>query len=142
MKQIIAITVLSLCLGACSTTPKFEIKGSVQGAKGETIYLEKAALDATILMDSAKLGSSEAFHFKKPATAYPEFYRLRLGQQVINLAIDSTESVLVTTQKESFESTYQVNGSTICEQMRKLGQTAADVKAKLMQLDTDLKSRK
>lgn len=138
MKYIIGILVFALALGACSTTPKFEVKGTVKGGKGETVVFERAGLDGIAFVDSVKLGSSETFSFKSAETEYPEFYRLRLGQQIINLALDSTETIVVTADKETFESSYQVSGSAVCEQMRQLNQVSTKVKSDILSLNGKL----
>lgn len=135
MKQLFSAILLVLTFYSCSLAPRFEVKGNVKDAKGKTVYFEVAALDKTQILDSAKLGSSGSFSFKAAATEYPEFYRLRLEQQVINLVVDSTETITFTADAATFESGYKVEGSEQCEQMRILNQTATTVKRALMDLD-------
>ena len=96
---------------ACRQTPNFTIKGIVTGADGQTIYIENVGLASIELMDSVKLNSSGHFHFKKPRLDYPDFYRLRLNNQLINLAIDSTETITIAAAAGTFATSYTVDGS-------------------------------
>ena len=47
----------------------------------------------------------------KPRPAYPDFYRLRLNNQLINFSIDSTETVSFVADAETFATSYTVEGS-------------------------------
>jgi peroxiredoxin len=48
------------------------------------------------------------FQHERPQT--PDFYRLRLGNQIINLAIDSTETITVTAGEAHFATEYTLGG--------------------------------
>ena len=78
-------------LAACrESTPEFTVTGIVAGADGQTMYIENIGLSDIQLIDSVRLNSSGKFTFKIEQPKYPDFYRLRLGRQWINFAIDST----------------------------------------------------
>ena len=113
-KKILHLFLLACGLGmmiACRQAPEFIVKGIVAGADEQTIYLENVGLASIELMDSLKLNSSGNFSFKKPRPDYPEFYRLRLNNQLINIAIDSTETITITADAETFATSYTVEGS-------------------------------
>ena len=91
------VAVLSLLIGlfaACDHQSDFTVKGVVSDADGQVMYLENVGVSNVTLMDSVKLNAAGKFQFKKPRPAYPDFYRLRLNNQLINFSIDSTETVV------------------------------------------------
>ena len=107
-------------LGACSSAPQFKIEGEVTGADGKMLYLEASALEGIVPMDSVKLNGGGSFSFKGERPASPEFYRLRVEDKVINLSVDSTETVTVQAPYENFATEYSVTGSPNCEKIKEL----------------------
>ena len=108
------VAVLSLLLGsftACDHQSEFTVKGIVSDADGPVMYLENVGVSNVTLMDSVKLNAAGKFQFKKPRPAYPDFYRLRLNNQLINFSIDSTETVSFVADAETFATSYTVEGS-------------------------------
>ena len=77
----------SVGLGACDNGPKFKVQGEVTGAEDKTLYLEASGLEGIVLLDSVKLGGNGSFSFAEACPESPEFYRLRMGGQVINFAV-------------------------------------------------------
>ena len=72
------------------------------------------------MLDSVKLDDSGDFSFSQEATIAPEFYRLRIADQIINVSIDSTETVQVKGEYPGMASNYTVEGSDNCEKIREL----------------------
>ena len=107
-------------MGACSSGPQFKITGKVSGAEGKMIYLEASALEGIVPLDSVKLKGDGEFVFSYERPMSPEFYRLRVDGQVINLSIDSTETVQVTADAAQFATDYQVEGSANCQKIKEL----------------------
>lgn len=108
------LAVLSLLIGlcaACDQKAEFTVNGIVSDADGQVMYLENVGVSSVTLMDSVKLNAAGKFQFKKPRPVYPEFYRLRLNNQLINFAIDSTETVSFVADAETFATSYTVEGS-------------------------------
>lgn len=123
-------TIFIFCaLVSCSDKgPKFLIEGKVSGTADTTmLYLEKRELSQTTLLDSIKLGTKGEFEFKGTSTPYPEFYVLRLNGQVINLVIDSTETVKVNASEKTFGTEYNVEGAESNLQLKAI--TLAQYKA-------------
>ena len=112
---------LILTLSGCrKSTPTFTVAGTVAGAEGQIIYLENIGLASVSLLDSAKVNASGKFSFKSPRPEYPDFYRLRLKNQWINFAIDSTESLTITADAKSFATSYTVEGSNDCVAIKEI----------------------
>ena len=89
MKKTLLFIIISVALFA-ACTPKANISGSIIDAKDKTIYLEHTGLTTTTLLDSAKLNESGTFKFTTEIPLYPDFYRIRIGNQSIVFAMDST----------------------------------------------------
>jgi peroxiredoxin len=142
MKKIIYASLAVLALCACNSKPKFNIQGEVSGADGKMIYFESSGLGSIVPLDSAKLKGDGTFEFSGERPASPEFYRLRIGDQIINLSIDSTETVSVKAQLGNFSTTYTVQGSPNCSKIKELTlkqiqlQNAVDSLAKAVQAGT------
>jgi alkyl hydroperoxide reductase subunit AhpC len=118
MRKIIGrLFVLACGLGlmiACRHSPEFVVTGVVAGADEQTLYLENVGLTSIEVMDSAKLNASGRFTFKKARPDFPDFYRLRLNNQLINFAVDSTETITFTADAGTFATSYSVEGSENC----------------------------
>ena len=107
MKKTLFLFFISVVLfTAC--TPKANIKGLIADAKDKTIYLEHTGLTTTTLLDSVKLDENGKFNFKLESSQYPDFYRIRLGNQFVVFAMDST-----TTNIEINASANALNNATI-----------------------------
>lgn len=116
MKQIstqllAAFGMLLLLFTACNKASDFTVKGVVSGADGQVMYLENVGVSTVTMMDSIKLTAAGKFKFEKSRPVYPDFYRLRLNNQLINFAIDSTETVSFVADAGTFATSYTVEGS-------------------------------
>ncbi|MDR2234087.1 MAG: AhpC/TSA family protein [Tannerella sp.] len=126
---------------ACRQAPVFVVKGTVTGAEGQTVYFENVGLSAVTLMDSVKLKSSGEFTFKKQRPEYPDFYRLRLKNQWINLAIDSTETVTVKADSANFATSYTVEGSDNCIVIKEITLAQLEANREYRQLRKDFEAK-
>ena len=114
---VIGVAVLSL--GSC-TEKKFNINGTITQAKDSVLYLENMSLNGPKAVDSVKLDENGNFEFKQKAPDAPEFYRLRIANQMVNLAVDSTESITVKAAYPTMSANYEVSGSEECAKIRDL----------------------
>ena len=119
--SFMAVGVAVLALSACGNK-KFEVNGNIKDAKDSTLYFENLSLNGPVVLDSVKLGEDGAFDFKADATDAPEFYRLRIAGQIINVAIDSTETVKFNASYPTMSAEYEVEGSENCVKIRELAQ--------------------
>ena len=113
--------IAALTLASCNNK-KFHINGSITDAKDSMLYLENISLDGPVAIDSVKLGEDGSFAFDENAmdSVSPEFYRLRIANQSINLSIDSTETVKVKAAYPSMSYQYTVEGSENCSTIKEL----------------------
>ncbi|MDE6633963.1 MAG: thioredoxin family protein, partial [Bacteroidaceae bacterium] len=76
--------------------------------------------DGVVVLDSIKLDETGHFSLHGPRPASPEFYRLRIGRQAVNLSIDSTETVSIEASLPRMTLDYRVSGSGNCDTIRML----------------------
>lgn len=122
MKQIwkaAAAVAAVLAIASCDNR-KFTVAGEISNAKDSVLYLENIGLEGITVLDSTKLGENGSFSFSEAATEAPEFYRLRIADQIISLSIDSTETVTVKAQYPQMATRYEVSGSDNCEKIKEL----------------------
>lgn len=114
-----AVTCGALCAVSC-TQKKFHVDGTIANAKDSILYFENMGLNGPVVLDSVRLGEDGAFAFSEKATEAPEFYRLRIAGQIINVSIDSTETVNVKAHYPDMTSRYEVTGSDNCSRIKEL----------------------
>ena len=108
------LTVFGLCMflfSACNNSSDFTVKGVVAGADGQLMYLENVGISNVVTLDSVKLAPGGKFKFTEKRPEYPDFYRLRLNNQLINFAVDSTETISFVADAGTFATSYSVEGS-------------------------------
>ena len=114
-----AIVVAALTIASCNDK-KFTVEGQVANAKDSVLYFENVGLEGINTLDSIKLDEGGSFSFSEEAPATPEFYRLRIADQIINVSIDSTETVQFKAEYPGMASNYTVSGSDNCEKIKEL----------------------
>lgn len=122
-------------LTACTNKgPQFHIEGHINGAKDSTLLLEALTLDKGVqLVDSIRLGEDGSFSFAaSDTTACPEFYRLRIAGQVINLSVDSTETINIEAKWPNMAFDYTVKGSGNCDTIRMMSLRLADLERRVI----------
>ncbi len=119
-KHIAASLVLLLTLAGCKEGEgRFHIVGQITDAKDTMLYLEHLTLDkGAVAVDSIKLKAGGDFSFSGKNEGNPEFYRLRIGNQLVNLSVDSTETITVKASLPSMALDYTVEGSGDCDTIR------------------------
>ncbi len=119
--SVAAIMIAALALSSCNNK-KFHINGNITEAKDSMLYLENISLNGPVKIDSVKLGEDGSFSFEENAmdSVTPEFYRLRIANQSINLSIDSTETVSVKAAYPQMSFKYEVEGSENCSTIKEL----------------------
>ena len=114
---VMGVAVLSL---ASCAEKKFRVSGTITQAKDSVLYLENMSLNGPKAVDSVKLDEKGEFEFKQKAPEAPEFYRLRIANQMVNLAVDSTENITVKAAYPTMSANYEVSGSEECAKIRDL----------------------
>ena len=131
-----ALVLAALSVASCNNN-KFTVEGQIAGAKDSVLYFENVGLEGINVLDSVKLNDNGDFSFSQDATTAPEFYRLRIADQIINVSIDSTETVQVKGQYPGMASNYTISGSENCEKIRELALKQIDLQAKAIALQSN-----
>ncbi|MBO7067657.1 MAG: AhpC/TSA family protein [Bacteroidaceae bacterium] len=138
MKKLLTFLLFAALLCGCRQKDTFCIEGNITGAADTVLYLEHLTLgDGIIAIDSIRLKEDGAFCFRKETVGNPEFYRLRIGGQGINLAIDSTETVRIKADIENMSFGYEVEGSSVCDTIHLLSLKLADLERQIRRVSDD-----
>lgn len=122
-----------MMLTACDNAPKFQVEGTIEGAKDSMLYLTQSTLDGVLQLDSVKLKDDGKFSFRVTApTDAPEFYALQIGAHVINFSVDSTENITVTAQLPTMERDYTIEGNESCKRIREISRMQQDMQARIV----------
>ena len=119
MTKTVLAVLAALTFTACNQN-KFHVNGEIANAKDSVLYFENVGLTGIEVLDSVKLADDGRFDFSHEAPEAPEFYRLRISDQIINIAIDSTETVTVKGQCPAMATQYEVEGSENCQKIKEL----------------------
>ena len=113
------VAIAAITLTACNNK-KYHIEGEISQAQDSMLYFENMSLNGPVVVDSTKLDANGHFNFSGKAAQAPEFYRLRIAGQIINLAVDSTESITIKAAYPPMSRQYEVTGSDECKQIQTL----------------------
>ena len=125
----IALTMITFMFSGCNNK-KFNVSGSITNATDSTLYFENISLDGPVVIDSIKLDADGSFNFSENAPEAPEFYRLRIAGQIINISIASTETVKIKASYPGMTTNYTVEGSEECATIKELALKQIDLYAK------------
>lgn len=124
MRRIsLTFAIMTLLMASCRQQSSFEgftVEGGISGAEGETLYLDRLGINEVQAVDSVKLDAAGAFSFSQPRPECFDFYRLRLKDKFVNLAVDSTETISVKADASSMTTGYEVTGSEDSESLKQL----------------------
>ena len=124
----------SLLLYGCQKSDTFAVKGVIAGASDQTLFLEHIGLSSSMILDSIKLEPDCKFHFKQPRPVFPDFYRLKLNNQIIHFSIDSTETITITADAHNFATSYTVEGSENSKAFKEIMLAQLDANQELKKL--------
>ncbi|MGM9760279.1 MAG: redoxin domain-containing protein [Parabacteroides sp.] len=130
-----------LLLVSCQKASDFTVQGVVSGADGQVMYLENVGVSTVQLLDSVKLTAAGRFKFTKPRPQFPDFYRFRLGKQLINFSIDSTETVTFEADAGTFATSYKVEGSENCRAIKDITLAQLDANQAINKLRKDYENK-
>ncbi len=115
----VAIIAAVMAISSCNEK-KFQVTGNITDAKDSILYFEHMSLNGPVTTDSVKLTGDGSFSFSGKDEGTPEFYRLRIAGQIINIAVDSTENIEVSASYPTMASGYYVKGSYDCSKIKEL----------------------
>lgn len=130
----LVVSAIWIGLTGCKGDTEFTVEGVVSGADDQVMYLENVGVSAVEVMDSVRLTAAGKFRFTKPRPEYPDFYRLRLKNQLINFSVDSTETISFIADAETFATSYTVKGSENCQAIKDITLAQLDANQAIQRL--------
>lgn len=118
----------TLC--SCGGNNEWRVSGNIADADGKTLVLESSRNGEWFAIDSTKISGNGDFEFSQEASAYPDIYRLSLGDKSLYFPIDSIESVTVTANAGAFDRDYSIGGSESAEMLMHVDKRIRDAIAK------------
>ncbi len=134
MPALAAAALMAVGLASCDNK-KFRVDGTITDAKDSVLYFENMSLDGPVAIDSVKLGDDGAFSFSEKSPEAPEFYRLRIAGQIINLSVDSTETITVKAAYPTMATGYTVEGSPECATIKELALKQIDLLGRVLAVE-------
>ena len=128
------IAVAALAIASWSEK-KFHVEGSISNAKDSLLLLENVGIEEITVVDSVRLDEDGTFSFSGDAQEAPEFYRLRIAGQIINVSIDSTETVTIKAQYPQMATQYEVSGSDNCLKIKELALKQIDLRQRAIAIN-------
>lgn len=134
LPALVAAALMAVGLASCDNK-KFRVDGTITDAKDSVLYFENMSLDGPVAIDSVKLGDDGAFRFSEKSPEAPEFYRLRIAGQIINLSVDSTETITVKAAYPTMATGYTVEGSPECATIKELALKQIDLLGRVLAVE-------
>lgn len=137
---VLLVCYLFLTMVSCSPTgPCFRVEGNISDAEDSTLVLEVMAMDGIHPLDSICLGPDGSFAFTAPAdtSTAPEFYRLRIGQKIINFVVDSLETICVTAPFNRMTTDYEIQGNEASRTMKTISLTCIQLQQQITHLQQE-----
>ncbi len=133
-----ALLILTLLTVACQPkVDRFTLNGQIVEADGKMLYLDHMGLDKVEVIDSVKLDTEGKFCFNPAApTDCFDFYRLRVDGKVVNVSVDSTETITVTASLPVMQVAYTVEGSENTARLKELVVTQIGLLQELRRLSS------
>ncbi|MBO7128877.1 MAG: AhpC/TSA family protein [Prevotella sp.] len=137
--KVAAVILAAITIASCGND-RFHVEGEITNAKDSVLYFENVGIESVSILDSVKLDDNGRFSFSEEAPMAPEFYRLRISDQIINVSIDSTEIVTIQAQYPQMATNYEVSGSDNCQKIKELALKQIDLhkRAMAIQQNTEL----
>lgn len=135
-KTLVTIAAGAMMLAACDNSPKFQVSGTIEGAKDSTLHLIQNTLDGVQKLSSVKLKEDGAFSFKAAApTGAPEFYALQIGGHIINFAVDSTEHITIAAQLPTLKDGYTIEGNESSKKIKEISLKQQKLQERLIEIE-------
>ena len=132
--RICLVGVIIMALASCGAE-KFQVTGQITGANDSVLYFENVGLNGIEEIGHVTLDADGRFDFSGEAPDAPEFYRLRISDQIINVAIDSTETVTIKAQYPQMATQYEVAGSETNQKIKELAMKQITLQAQAIALE-------
>lgn len=138
---VLLVCYLFLTMVGCSPAgERFHVSGQITEAEDSTLLLEAMTLTGVRGLDSVRLKADGDFDFAivPDTSSAPEFYRLRIGSQVINFVVDSLEDITVQAPFPQMATAYDVEGNEASRTMKTISLLNIQLQQQFALLDKDV----
>lgn len=113
MKKLSKIILFTALFGvaSCSKSPQATIEGHIPEAADKVLYLDLVGVERTSIIDSVRLDKDGNFRFRVAQPECFDFYRLRIGKEMVYVSVDSTETLTLSAALPSMSIDYNIEGS-------------------------------
>lgn len=140
MKKLFLVALGIMALTACGDKKKFTVEGTIEGAQDSVLYLHQMTLEGATLLDSVVVAKDGSFRFRSAAPEAPDFYVLRIGGQLINFAVDSTETITLKAAWPGMATNYEVEGSESSRQIKELTLKLRDLQSQVVAMQQSMRA--
>jgi len=136
MKKYLMMAVAVLGMASCGEK-QFHVEGTITNAQDSVLYFENIGISEITTIDSVVLDAAGHFAFSGKPVGAPEFYRLRISDQIINIAVDSTETITIKAKYPQMATQYEVDGSDNCVKIKELALLQMNLQQHAIQVSND-----
>ena len=136
MKKYFVLALTVLAMVSCGEK-KFHVEGTITDAKDSLLLFENVGIEEITVVDSVRLGEDGSFSFSGLAQEAPEFYRLRIAGQIINVSVDSTETITVKAKYPQMATQYEISGSDNCLKIKELSLKQIDLRQRAIAISNN-----
>lgn len=137
---VLLVCYLFLTMVGCSPAgERLHVSGTIGDAADSTLVLEAMTLTGVQPLDSVKLKGDGQFDFAvvPDTSSAPEFFRLRIGSQIINFVVDSLESIHVEATLPYMATAYDIQGNEASRTMKTISLLNIQLQQQFRQLNKD-----
>jgi len=119
MKRTIFYLAVFLLLGACNSSEKIDVKGTIKNGQDKEVQFKELTVSGTTELDKKKLGKDETFKFTT-RSEHPRFYHVALSNRnFLTLLLEPGEKVTVKADASNLGSAeiYGSEGSVLVQQL-------------------------
>lgn len=102
---------------ACSHTDTWSVGGTISGADGKLLTLERSYNGMWTVLDSVRLDGKGNYKFQSAPVGYPDIYRVTLEGSSAYFPIDSLDNVTLSGDAATLATDYQLAGTTNAEML-------------------------
>lgn len=126
-----ALAALALMTAACGGDDHWKVTGTVTGADGHLLTLERSFNGRWMTLDSTRLDAKGNYKLQSTPVGYPDIYRLTLDGKSAYFPIDSIETVTLSGDAATFTTGYTLSGSDNAVMMQQANTLINDAVAAL-----------
>jgi len=121
MKNFFILVLIVVALASCGPEKNVRIRGNLNGANAENVYLRELGNESTSGSDTTKLDAKGNFSFKHKISQ-PTFYSLIVNDRPVTLLAHPGEKIVISGDAHHLPLTYSVNGSADSRHIQLLNQ--------------------